>query len=130
MKSEALVRQKMDTVSVRVEKTVVAPVNQIPGLLEAEVGAAWLEASLPAVAHLRFIGHEPASSHVSLFCFIFPVCWLLFFTNPTERRPVSHFFLPFLCEIIRADAEPECMAERSGTGPQLVSGIEGFSYLT
>lgn len=94
MKSEALVRQKMDTVSVQVEKTVVAPVNQIPGLLEAEVGTAWLGASLPAVAHLRFIGHEPASSHVSLFCFIFPVCWLLFFTNPTERRPVSIFFCP------------------------------------
>lgn len=72
MKSEALVRQKMDTVSAQVEKTVVAPVNQIPGLLEAEVGTAWLGASLPAVAHLRFIGHEPASSHVSLFW----VCYL------------------------------------------------------
>lgn len=38
-------------------------------------------------------------------------------------HPVS---LPFLSEIMRAVAELERVAERSGTGPQLMSGIEGF----
>jgi len=44
MKLEALVRRKMDTVSVQAEKMVVVPSNQISGLLETEVGTAWHEA--------------------------------------------------------------------------------------
>lgn len=112
MKSEARVRQKMATVSVQVDKMVVAPVNQIPGLLETEVGTAWLGASIPPLAHLRFIGHKPASSHVSLWVcfFFFPGCWLLrFFTNPTERRPASSFFA-----LLKRNHESSCRAGTCG----------------
>ena len=90
MKLEALVRRKMDTVNVQAEKMAVAPTNQIHGLLEIEVGAAWLRASgtAPAVSHLRFGKHEPASGHARLLCF-FAGSWFLCFPPPTDRRPVS-----------------------------------------
>lgn len=58
----------MDTVSVQAEKMAVAPTNQIHGLLEIEVGTAWLGAAgtSPAITrlgsasmnrHLDVLGH-------------------------------------------------------------------------
>ena len=71
MKSEARVRWKMDTVNVQAEKMVVVPANQIHGLLETEVGAAWLRAStLPLLPHTW--GLASTNQHpVTLGCFAF-----------------------------------------------------------
>lgn len=90
MKLEALVRWKMDTVNAQAEKTVVAPTNQMHGLLEIEVGTLWLGASstAPAVSPLRFSRHEPASGHAGLLG-LFPGTWFLFFPTHADRRPVS-----------------------------------------
>lgn len=94
MKSEALVRRKMDTANAQAGKKLVGPANHIPGLVETEVGAA---------ARLGF-GVNPVTPGCFAFFLAVGFCAFLLI------EILCLVALPFLLGIMRVVAEPEHVA--------------------
>ena len=79
----------------RVNPADILPVNGIPKLVianEEVVAAAWastLPVLIPGICIVRFatVARAPSDTVLSLFQFMFAICWLWRYANPAKNKP-------------------------------------------